>query len=275
MYTCPLVPHPSAAGFASGECRAGMAGGSAKICVLFNLNRGSGISRTIKEIILSNNRPAAEISACIRCGTCCKKGGPSFHHKDKALIEKGHIASKYLYTIRKGEMSYDNVKGHLIPATSDIIKIKGQKDSLTCIFFNELKNACTIYDKRPLECRVLKCWDTREIERIYAKNRLTRKDLVSKIAGLWDLVGDHQVRCSYEKIHRLLKMLDGDKKTDALKDILAMIQYDSQIRELAVQKGGLDLKIVDFLFGRPIKETISMYGFKIEKKGDTYHLISG
>jgi len=38
VYTCPLVPHPSAIGFASGECRAGMAGGSVKIC----LPRSSG-----------------------------------------------------------------------------------------------------------------------------------------------------------------------------------------------------------------------------------------
>jgi len=38
VYACSLVPYPSAIGFASGECRAGMAGGSAKIC----LPRSSG-----------------------------------------------------------------------------------------------------------------------------------------------------------------------------------------------------------------------------------------
>jgi Fe-S-cluster containining protein len=36
------------------------------------------------------------ITKCIRCGTCCKKGGPSFHLEDKMLIEKGIILSKYL-----------------------------------------------------------------------------------------------------------------------------------------------------------------------------------
>ncbi len=195
------------------------------------------------------------------------------HQEDKGSIENGLILSKYLYTIRKGEMAYDNVKGHLIPAASDIIKIKSQKDALTCIFFNEPKSSCTIYDKRPLECRVLKCWDTREIKKIYAKNRLTREDLVANITGLWDLIDDHQTRCSYEALQRHLQMLDGDNKDAALKDILAMVQYDTQIRELAVKKGGLDPDIVDFLFGRPIKKTINMYGFKIEKKGDTYHLI--
>ena len=69
-------------------------------------------------------------------------------------------------------------------------------------------------------------------------------------------------------------MLDGDKKNAALKDLLAIFQYDTQIRELAVQKGGLDPEIVDFLFGRPIIKTIIMYGFKMVKKGDTYRIVS-
>jgi Fe-S-cluster containining protein len=223
---------------------------------------------------LADNRSATEKSGCIRCGTCCMKGGPAFHHDDKMLIEKGIILSKYLYTIRKGEMAYDNVKRHLMPSASDIIKIKSHKGALACVFFDESEHACTIYDKRPLECRVLKCWDTREIEKIYAKNRLTRKDLVSNIAGLWDLIEDHQTRCSHEEFHRLLKMVDGGNKDAALEEILAMIQFDTQVRELAVQKGGLDPDIVNFLFGRPIKETVIMCGFKLEKKGDTYRLVS-
>lgn len=171
-------------------------------------------------------------------------------------------------------MTYDNVKNRMTPAGTDIIKIKGRDSDLTCVFFAESGNGCTIYDKRPLECRVLKCWDTREIEKIYAKNRLTRRDLVSNVAGLWELIDDHQTRCSYEKIHRLLKMLDGDKTKTALKDFHEIFQYDTQIRELAVQKGGLDPEIVDFLFGRPIIKTIIMYGFKMEKKGDTYRIVS-
>ena len=92
---------------------------------------------------------------CIRCGTCCKKGGPSFHHEDKMLIDKGIIPSKYIYTIRKGERSYDNVKECFLPASSDILKLKGQKGSWTCIFFNETNSNCKIYEHRPIECKVL------------------------------------------------------------------------------------------------------------------------
>jgi Fe-S-cluster containining protein len=213
------------------------------------------------------------ITECRRCGTCCKKGGPSFHLEDKILIEKGIILSKYLYTIREQELCYDNVKDSISPAASDIIKIKAQKDSLACIFFNERENECAVYDNRPLECRALKCWDTREIEKIYSKNRLARKDLLSNVEGLWGLVEDHQKRCSYEKLTLFIDILKKDKKDAALKDILDIIEYDAQIRELVVQKGGLDPEMTDFIFGRPITETIKIYGFKIKKQDDNYHLI--
>ena len=213
------------------------------------------------------------ITECSRCGTCCKKGGPCFHLEDKILIEKGIILSKYLYTIREHELCYDNVKDSFLPAASDIIKIKAQKDSLACIFFNERENECTVYDNRPLECRALKCWDTREIEKIYSKNRLARKDLLSNVEGLWGLVEDHQKRCSYEALTLFIDILKKEKKDGALKDILDIIEYDAQIRELVVQKGGLDPEMTDFIFGRPITETIRIYGFKIKKQGDNYHLI--
>ena len=213
-----------------------------------------------------------ETPKCKRCGTCCKKGGPCFHIEDKMLIEKGLILIKYLYTIREGEPAYDNIKECLIPVTSDLIKIKGQNDSWECIFFDENDNSCKIYDKRPVECRVLKCWDTREIEQIYFKNRLTRKDLVYKVKGLWDLIEDHQSRCSYDKIKHFVKELDGEKKNEAIDGIYDILSYDDSIRELVVKKGKMDPENLDFLFGRPIVVTIRMFGLKVEKKDGKYYL---
>jgi len=219
------------------------------------------------------SQPNIHISKCIRCGSCCKNGGPSFHHEDKNLIEKGIIPSKFLYTIRQGELSYDNVQESLLPAVTDIIKIKGQKDSWTCVFFDEAENECTIYDNRPIECRVLKCWDTREIEKIYAINRLTRRDLISTVEGLWDLIEDHQKRCAYDQLQRFRDTPEGGKMDEAAIAMLEIIAYDTRIRRLVVEKGGLDPEIVDFVFGRPMTKTIRMYGFQIEYKGDKYRLI--
>ena len=206
-------------------------------------------------------------NTCLRCGTCCEKGGPCFHQEDRLLIEKGQIPSKYLYTIRKGEYAYDNVKGCLVPASSDIIKIKGQKGSWTCLFFDAGEKACSIYNDRPLECRTLKCWDTEALEKIYTRNRLTREDLILQVKGLCDLVADHQLRCDYEKIKKLISDLDGPHEDGARKNLLEIIQYDAEIRKLVVAQGGLDPAMLDFIFGRPLTETLPAYGIKIRQDG--------
>jgi Fe-S-cluster containining protein len=204
---------------------------------------------------------------CMRCGTCCEKGGPGFHQEDRMLIEKGRIPLKYLYTIRKGEFAYDNVNGCLMPVDSDIIKIKGKEDTWTCIFFDEQNRGCSIYNDRPLECRALKCWDTVELEKMYAKNRLTRDDLISEVEGLWDLIKDHQERCDYGKIKKLIGELDGPHQDTARKKIQEIIQYDAEIRKLVLEKGGLDRTMFDFLLGRPLTETLPGYGIKVRQEG--------
>ncbi len=209
--------------------------------------------------------PEKSISECQRCGTCCKKGGPAFHHADKHLIEEGVIHSKYLFTIREGELAYDNVRQCLEPAQTDIIKIKKQKDSLTCIFFNEQQSACTIYENRPSECRALKCWDTKALEDLYAKMRLTRKDLISEIEGLWSVIKDHQMRCNYETIQGLVNAIKSKRDAEARKELIEIIQFDTEIRKLVVTKAGLESEILDFLFGRPLNETLRKFGLKFLK----------
>ena len=88
-----------------------------------------------------NNR--TEKSSCRRCGTCCKKGGPAFHLADRAIIEKGAIQLKHLTTIREGEPAWDNVSGGVLPAPTDIIKIKSRPGGRTCVFYDEEAAACT------------------------------------------------------------------------------------------------------------------------------------
>ena len=188
------------------------------------------------------------------------------------LIDKGVIPSRYLYTIREGELARDNVKGHLMPVDSDIIKIKGKKGGWMCVYFDEIHRKCTIYDDRPLECRALKCWDTRELEQCYADARLTRKDLVSEVNGLWELVEDHQARCDYEKIRQLIDDLTGVKPNHARRKLLEIIRYDAEIRNLVVAKGGLDADMLDFLFGRPLTQTLANYGIKIHQEGTKIRL---
>ena len=220
-----------------------------------------------------NTKQNAHITECMRCGICCKKGGPSFHLADKHLIDEGIILTKYLFTIRKGELAYDNVRHELLPLSSDLIKIKGKNNSNICIFFNESEKKCEIYNNRPTECKALKCWDTREIEKIYSKNRLTRKDLLFDIEGLWELVKDHQARCSYEKIKKTLQLQDNSKNA-IQKEIRQIIRYDTEIRHLVVKKGGMDSKILDFLFGQPLAVKLKSFTYSSGNSSSTKSSIS-
>lgn len=219
---------------------------------------------------MPNSDSEEEISSCRRCGTCCRKGGPSLHVEDKPIVDKGWVQVRDLYTLREGELAHDNVKGGVFPVKTDIIKIKSRKNSKACIFFAERDNQCKIYKRRPVECRVLKCWDTSEIEAIYAKNRLTRKMLIGEIQGLWDLVAAHQERCGYRTAEAFVQVLKDRSQQETSDELLEMIRYDLHVRDLAVEKGGIDADMCDFLFGRPVFEAIRAFGVKLEKGGKNH-----
>ncbi|MBW1759620.1 MAG: hypothetical protein JRI88_04775, partial [Deltaproteobacteria bacterium] len=99
------------------------------------------------------------------------------------------------------------------------------------------------------------------------------KDLIAKVQGLWDIVEDHQSRCSYDSIRCLADLWDRDKKKSAIEGIVEIIQYDIHMRSLVVKKGGMDSDMLDFLFGRPLVETIKTFGFRVEKREGNFCLI--
>ncbi len=205
----------------------------------------------------TKNKPQ-KTTECRRCGTCCKDGGPALHGEDRTLIESGRIPLKCLYTIRSGERIRDNVKGGLFQATGDIIKIKGGRDFRACRFWDATQgNRCTIYGQRPLECRVLKCWDTTALEDIYGTNRLTRSDLLSQMEGLYELVADHERQCAYGDVHKYIQDLEeGHRTAEAIRHVLAMIRYDQQLRGVMSAKANLDPEMMDFLLGRPMTQIL-------------------
>jgi Fe-S-cluster containining protein len=207
---------------------------------------------------------------CRRCGTCCKKGGPALHGKDRELVENGQIPLSDLYTIRCGELARDNVRGILQPLETEIIKIKSRKaGSQSCRYYAEQDSSCEIYATRPMECRALQCWDTRDIERIYNVGRLRRKDLLGQMEGLWDLIADHERRCSYEKLRQLIQRLSVDpSRTAVAETVLETIQYDAELRRLVIERGSLDPEMLDFLFGRPLTETVGQLGVRLVRAGE-------
>jgi Fe-S-cluster containining protein len=202
---------------------------------------------------------------CRRCGTCCQKGGPALHIADQALVESGKIALKHLLTIRQGEPAYDNVSGTIAPAVTDIIKVNTCRNRASqCVFYDPRLKQCRIYETRPAECQALNCRDTRKIERIYSTQRLTRRHLLSKVEGLWDLVRDHQERCDYGFISELAAQIrQGLKPEQAQQQLLALIHYDEALRETTVAHAGHTSEMLEFLFGRSLSFTVQMFQLKL------------
>ncbi len=206
------------------------------------------------------------ITECIRCCTCCAKGGPALHLEDKELIETGKLHGKFMYTIREGEPAEDNVKGGLIFTESDVIKIKSKENSDSCLYVDLNHSTCSIYENRPLECRVLKCWDTKEIEAIYNKDRLTRKDIIGHIPGLWEIIEEHQEKCSFAKIKKRLDQNPGELAGDDLNFLLEAVQYDISMRTLLIEKTNTDSNLLLFLLGKPLQDILKKFGFELKKR---------
>lgn len=212
--------------------------------------------------------------ACRRCGTCCEKGGPSLHLEDRHLVERGLLPAESLITFRKGEWVRDNVRGTLSPLSEEIIKIKGGAPRRwTCHHYDPVQRGCRIYADRPLECRSLNCRDTRRIESIYATTRLTRRDLLATVKGLWELIVDHEARCSHVRVKALVDEGTEETRFKAEAAILEMLRYDHHLRQLTVEKGGTAPGMLDFLFGRPLSATIDMHGIRLMQDGGVLRLL--
>jgi len=223
----------------------------------------------------TNDQAVTSDRTCRRCGTCCRKGGPALHRQDSPLIEDGRIPAETLYTIRPGEPVQDNVAGRPSFADSDIIKIKGGGADWCCRFLETATNRCTIYDHRPVECRVLQCWDIRAIEALYERERLTRRDLLQGVEGLWDLIEDHERRCNYRRLRDLAGRLSGNsaEQKAALGDITEMVKYDESLRQLLVENGHTPAGMLDFLLGRPLTQTLPGFHIKVESSAKRIRLV--
>jgi len=209
----------------------------------------------------------SEETGCLRCGTCCQKGGPTLHREDQDLVERGLLPVKLLYTIRTGEIIRDPIQETTLFADSDIIKLRGTGRDWRCTLFNVDEKRCEKYDNRPAECRAMECWDTSEIEAMYEHDRLTRQDLLGAVSGLWEFIIEHETTCDYRKLRHLSDEMRNGKNGKVADQIMEMVRFDAAARELSVEKAGTDPEHLDFLFGRPMSNMISGFGLRLQKDG--------
>ena len=208
-------------------------------------------------------------NTCERCGTCCIKGGPALHFEDLQLLKNKNLNIDHLITIRQGEPILSLTHSQTNSARSEIIKIKGRGAGWTCLFFKEKNNACGIYEHRPMECSLLKCWDTAELEEVAGKNLLNRYDIISSHATVIPFIKDHEKRCSLAELESLLcAMKDKSSQQEAITRLTDLVNTDLAIRSQAYAKFHFSLDAELFYFGRPLFKILNQFGIKTpEKKG--------
>ena len=207
-----------------------------------------------------------ERTHCIRCGECCLGSSPTLQMADVSLVYDGFIGRGNLYTIRSGELVRDNIRGELRVTDKEIIKIKEKENSLGCIYYDEKEKACTIYEYRPIQCEALACWDESEFMRVYARPKVVRRDIIRDKIVL-GLMNEHDKRCSYMELDRYMRQIKKDGE-DAVEKILEILRFDHHIRTFTSKKLGIGFSEMDFLFGRPLIDTIKMFGLKVIKQND-------
>jgi Fe-S-cluster containining protein len=203
---------------------------------------------------------------CIRCGECCLGSSPTLQMADVSLVYDGSIERGNLCTIRLGELVRDNIRGELKVTDKEIIKIKEKEKSLGCIYYDEKAKACTIYEYRPIQCKALACWDESEFMRVYARPKVDRRDIIRDKIVL-GLMNEHDKRCSYSELDKCVRQIENEGE-EAVGKILEILKFDHHIRAFTSKKIGIDFSEMDFLFGRPLTDTITMFGLQVIREPD-------
>jgi len=219
-------------------------------------------------------------ASCHSCGTCCRKGGPALLLKDKYLFEENLLQVQDVWTIRKEELARDDSLGTLSPLSKELIKIAPAANARpydwACRFLTS-SNKCFLHGKHPAQCRALLCEDTQALLALSDEKVMDRRIVCELIkAPTWwlELIQTHEEQVSYEKLAELAMILndemyeDEKQKKDAQTQFLQIVEYDRSFRDLCVEKASLDTHILPFLFGRPILQTMIMFGLDARQTVD-------
>jgi len=210
---------------------------------------------------------------CIRCGTCCAKGSPTLLREDVALFNEDVLKPADVITIRRGEQTYSNITEEVSPTVKELIKIREKPGSKVCVFYTTGDKSCAIYESRPVQCRRQECWNPEASVEEAGDAPLTRRDLLETIGPLWDVIVRHEEHCSHNNLNRSIARLSATKG-QCVEEVLEILRFDHHVREFISEKLNLEPETLEFFFGRPLKESLDLYGLKLQEQGDGSFLLT-
>ena len=220
------------------------------------------------------NAVARTIHSCVRCGTCCMKGGPTLHHEDKSVLLSGHVGHEHLVTIREGETVYNPVSGKSEPVSREIIKVREKGKDWTCYFYDGKENSCAIYGERFLECRLLRCWDPSGLISVIGKDTIVRADIINMGDPIMTVIEAHERECSCREFEDLISaVIRGKRETEARAKLGELICKDISMRSYSISELGLKPEFELFIFGRRLSELLKGRGLSVRfpDEGATSH----
>ena len=204
---------------------------------------------------------------CKACGECCRKGGPVLHREDAALLQEGVLPPMALVTLRAGELARDDVRGGMLaPLPEEAIKLAGGGGVWSCLYLDAASRLCSLYAKRPLQCRVLFCEDVSALAAIYEQGRLTRAEALPLLHPDWlPLAGAHEAECAWARLAPLA--LRAHRDVEAEQALLEAVRFDHAFRELVVERAAAPVDALPLIFGRPLSALLADFGLALEAEG--------
>lgn len=206
---------------------------------------------------------------CIRCGACCRSGSPTLHAEDASLVLEGVLPVTSLYTIRRGEVVRDNVHGGLALVGTERIKVRERETPphpTACRYYHHEERACTIYEHRPAQCAALECWNPQAFMEVYERPRAERSHVIDD-PNLLGFIEEHETACGYAVLDRAVKQFAREGQ-GGLEGVIRVLQEDHGYRVRAVRSLGVPEAALDFLLGRPLTQTLHMFGLRLKEQPD-------
>lgn len=205
-------------------------------------------------------------NSCKCCGECCRRGGPVLHFQDLPLIREGQLQRRDIVLLRPGEPANDHITGQIKLLQREIFKIRGQSNTdWACKFLDAKTNLCRIYKYRPLQCGLLRCWDTSELKAAYDKDLLSINDLVREDSGMRELMDFYGQKCPLGEILELIRNTP-EYGWQNNPEIRRKIEFDREFREKFLKKSGEHPDLPDFYFGRPLEDILPLLKRYLELK---------
>jgi len=203
-------------------------------------------------------------TTCLRCGVCCRKGGPALHGGDLSLVRAGHLPLAHLITIRRGELAHNPLIDRIEPVARELVKIRGIGGQWCCCYYDSAGKGCSIYGNRPVACEALKCWQPEESLALVGRNLLSRLDILEEDDPLRPYVLEHERLCPCPDMGEVEKNLVGQPE-EVLPSLEIQVNRDLAFRDQVIRQLDLSLAQETFLFGRPLFQLLQALGVMVSE----------